>query len=546
MTLSTQEVSLVCQMVDDLAGIQWDIDKAYLIESRLRSLLSEHGCADMTELVQRVRRGDEVVREAVLDAVTTRETLFFRDDAPFAALRNKALPEIIDARGRTSFPQRLRLWSAACSSGQEPYSLAITLCETIEDIDDWDVQILATDLSPAAIESASRGIYSDFEMSRGVPDALRNKYFTKADNGWRICDRIRSMVAFQLRNLLQPFDDLGQFDVIFCRNVAIYFDLPTKTCLFSRLAKVLANHGAIFVGGSETLSYMGDRWRPQHHCRGVYYQPHQVLSDVPVRDHTPARLAAEVARPPARPLSTSQVAKQATTAPATSVLRPLVTVPPSVSSGATRLTSRSAVPGLTSLVGQSVSRPAGTAPIANARPPASSTGAPLGARRAVLASQAVPVASASTAKLGSAKQATAFAPVGQIGPSPASGLRSTTIRSTVSPVGPTSKSVGSLGATAANKPASVLLTNRPPISAASRSLLGTSSRPLVNPPKVPARKSLGSSLVTTKAAARPGDVVRPLDASAVKSSTTLGASTRTVLPTSLNTKAAPPIPPRSK
>lgn len=273
MTLTPQEIDLVCRMVNDIAGIQWDAEKQYLIESRLGGLLKTHQCRDLSDLVIRVQEGDIALRSAVVDAVTTRETLFFRDDAPFAALRNKALPEIIDARAAGPAPQRLRFWSAACSSGQEPYSLGITLCELLDDVDDWDITISATDLSAAAIAGASRGVYSEFEMSRGVSPEIRRKYFRQVTGGWQICDRVRSLVNFRQCNLLEPYNGLGPFDVIFCRNVAIYFDLNVKTDVFQRMSQVLMPYGAIFVGGSETLSFLGDRWKPKHHCRGVYYQP---------------------------------------------------------------------------------------------------------------------------------------------------------------------------------------------------------------------------------------------------------------------------------
>jgi chemotaxis protein methyltransferase CheR len=222
------------------------------------------------------------IRSDFIDAVTTRETLFFRDESPFEALKHKALPEIIDAKSRTPYAKRLRFWSAACSSGQEPYSIGIALSEMLDDIDDWDIQILATDISPSALESASKGIYSDFEMSRGVSPAIRDKYFRKVPQGWRICDEVRSLVSFQSRNLLQPFHALGSFDVIFCRNVAIYFDVPVKQDLFERLAGVLAAHGVLIVGSSENLSCFGERWKPQFHCRGVYYQPN-LKSSLPPR-----------------------------------------------------------------------------------------------------------------------------------------------------------------------------------------------------------------------------------------------------------------------
>jgi chemotaxis protein methyltransferase CheR len=276
MKLTDEDITRVCRLVDELSGIQWDASKTYLIETRLPGLLKEHQCPTLADLVTKVRLGtDPRVRAAFIDAITTRETLFFRDASPFEALRHKALPEIIDAKASTPFARWLRLWSAACSSGQEPYSLGIVLRELIDDLDEWDVQILATDISPAALATASRGVYSDFEVSRGLSPHLRDRYFTKVPGGWKISDEIRALVCFDNRNLLKPFGALGSFDVIFCRNVAIYFDAPVKRDLFERMSGVLAPHGAMFVGSSENLSCFGERWKPQYHCRGVFYQPNR-------------------------------------------------------------------------------------------------------------------------------------------------------------------------------------------------------------------------------------------------------------------------------
>lgn len=334
MKLTEDEIARVCRLVDELAGIQWDASKAYLIESRLPSLLRDHKCTDLTDLVSKVRANiSPQIRADFVDAITTRETLFFRDESPFEALRHKALPEIIDAKSKSTWARRLRFWSAACSSGQEPYSLGIVLRELIEDIDDWDVQILATDLSTAALASASKGVYSDFEMSRGIDPRRRDKYFRKVEGGWKICDEVRSMVMFAQRNLLEPFTNVGPFDVIFCRNVAIYFDTPVKRDLFERLAGVLTQNGALFVGSSESLSAFGDRWKPLHHCRGIFYQPNRenlgpvasVAATSPLaRPATPVPVArSSPTTPPARPLTaTTTPAKPAPTAAPAAAVKP--------------------------------------------------------------------------------------------------------------------------------------------------------------------------------------------------------------------------------
>lgn len=266
------DLEAVCRLAEQTCGIVWDASKDYLVETRLKGLLAPAGCATYADFARRAA-ADPKLRSAFVDAVTTRETLFFRDESPFRALEHKLLPELIDARAGTRDARRLRIWSAACSSGQEPYSIAITLLRTLPDPDAWDLRILATDISEAAVAQASRAVYSDFEAGRGLDPAVRDRWFHREGSGWRIRDEVRSLVHFQKRSLLDPFDALGPFDVVFCRNVAIYFDLPVRRELFERLAGRLVPDGALFVGSSESLSSFGPRWVPHQHCRAVFYRP---------------------------------------------------------------------------------------------------------------------------------------------------------------------------------------------------------------------------------------------------------------------------------
>ena len=274
MTPSADDISRLCQLVNELSGIQWDATKIYLIETRLVPVLKAFGLASFRRLVDEVRSGTNAeLRTAFIDAITTRETLFFRDDTPFQALRDKLLPEMIATKRRPGQPRRLRLWSAACSSGQEPYSLAILLHELIPDISRWDIEILATDLAPAALVSAARGLYSDFEVARGLSADVRARHFEQTPDGWAVRDHLKRLIRFERRNLLEPFAELSGFDVLFCRNVAIYFDLETRKDLFERLANTLEQHGVLFAGCSETLTAYGDRWKPHFHGRACYYLP---------------------------------------------------------------------------------------------------------------------------------------------------------------------------------------------------------------------------------------------------------------------------------
>lgn len=274
MRVRPEEIPAVSRLVSELCGIVLDESKGYLIESRLSSLAEAARCADFTEFCRKVRfSNDRVLQNQVIDAITTQETLFFRDSSPFEALQHKVLPELIDAKSHSLFPKRIRIWSAACSTGQEPYSIAMVLRELIPAILTWDVNILATDISDAAIQHASRGRYGKYEIQRGMKPNLLAKYFHDEGERWRVRDELRSLVAFERRNLLEPFDTVGPFDVIFCRNVAIYFDPATRRSLFLRLADRLTADGTLFVGASESLSELGSQFIPMHHCRTVYYQP---------------------------------------------------------------------------------------------------------------------------------------------------------------------------------------------------------------------------------------------------------------------------------
>ena len=241
MQVTSEDIQFVAQLVDQLCGVMLDETKGYLVESRLGQLAKDHGCATYRDLCLRARTtSDRALQQKIIDAITTQETLFFRDNSPFDALQNRIIPDLIDATVRGGGAKRLRLWSAACSTGQEPYSLAMVLRETIPNFASWNVSILATDISDAAIAHASRGCYAAHEIDRGMRAGLLPKYFQSKQGGWQVKDEIRGMISFQRRNLLQPFAELGTFDVIFCRNVAIYFDAPRRRDLFLRLADRLA------------------------------------------------------------------------------------------------------------------------------------------------------------------------------------------------------------------------------------------------------------------------------------------------------------------
>lgn len=279
MQVTPQDVDAVFRLLHELCGIALDNSKSYLVESRLGDLARRQGCANYEELVRKVRSGvDPALKTSVVDAMTTNETLFFRDESPFEALKYKALPESIDARAKTAFPRRLRILSAACSTGQEPYSIAMTVAEIIPDFQKWDIQILGIDISDRALRQASLGEYSAFEVERGLKPALLSKHFRRIGASYKVQDSLRSLCVFKPHNLTGPLNSLGQFDVVFCRNVAIYFSATTRREIFHHLAEIMLPAGYLFVGAQESLTDLGPRFQPHLHCRSTYYRPNLVAT----------------------------------------------------------------------------------------------------------------------------------------------------------------------------------------------------------------------------------------------------------------------------
>jgi chemotaxis protein methyltransferase CheR len=279
--LTPDDIALVSETVYELCGIVLGESKAYLIESRLIPLLGRVGCASLGELCRRVRASrDRALISEIVNAITNRETLFFRDGAPFETLRRSILPDLIAQKARAPHPddRQLRIWSAACSTGQEPYSLGMTLLELLPDFPLCTVSLLATDISETALAQAREGTYSDYEVDRGLSSQSRDSYFTRAGANWKASDKLRGLIRFEKRNLMEPFTDLGQFDVILCRNVAIYFDALSRESLFHRLAAQLTTDGYLFVGSSETLTDLGPRFRPIIDGVSVHYRPNQTNS----------------------------------------------------------------------------------------------------------------------------------------------------------------------------------------------------------------------------------------------------------------------------
>jgi chemotaxis protein methyltransferase CheR len=262
MTISIESFGFVSDLVRRESAIVLEPGKEYLVESRLSPLARKAGVADVDDFVRSLRtRFDPAVSQQVVEALTTNETSWFRDNEPFAALRDQVLPDL--ARHRPS--RSLRVWSAACSSGQEPYSIAMTALDTPA-VTGWRFEVLGTDLSEEMVERARTGRYSQLEVNRGLPAATLVRHFTRSGPHWQIAPAVTEAVSFRKLNLTRPFPGLGTFDVIFMRNVLIYFDMATKRDILRRVRQVLAPDGYLFLGAAETTLGVDEGW--QRHAAG--------------------------------------------------------------------------------------------------------------------------------------------------------------------------------------------------------------------------------------------------------------------------------------
>ena len=255
------------KLLKDQSGLDLSADKQYLIESRLVPLSRKVGLPGIPELVQKMKAGSASLIAQVVEAMTTNETFFFRDKVPFDHFRQAIMPEILKARAAR---KSVRIWCAAGSTGQEPYSLAMCLKEMESQLAGWRVEIIATDLSQEVLEKSKAGLYSQFEVQRGLPIQLLVKYFTQTGDTWQISPEIRAMVQHRQLNLLHDFSTLGTFDVIFCRNVLIYFDQDTKINIFNRLCRIMEPDGFLVLGAAETVVGLTDTFKPYPDKRGLY------------------------------------------------------------------------------------------------------------------------------------------------------------------------------------------------------------------------------------------------------------------------------------
>lgn len=272
-TLRGEEWRLLADYIQSICGIRLDETKQYLIESRLGHVLQQTKCQSFGELYIRAR-GEPAggIERSIIDAITTGETSFFRDTLPFDLLRHKLLPDLIARRSRAGDGKiPIRIWSAACSTGQEVYSIAIVLREVLGGAEKYDIRLIGSDISPEAVRRASSGIYNGLEAGRGIGGSALARYFQKEKDSWRVRDEIRKMASFRTLNLMRDFM-IGEFDIIFCRNVAIYFSDADKMALFDRIGRALAADGALIIGSTESLVGKGQQFLAKIDRGCVYYE----------------------------------------------------------------------------------------------------------------------------------------------------------------------------------------------------------------------------------------------------------------------------------
>jgi len=268
--MTAPEFDFIRKLLYDRSGIALDADKQYLAESRLAPLLRLHTLTTIGELVGKLKT--EVhngLQTKIIEALVTSETSFFRYGNPYEALRKAILPDLIQHR---QSERRLTIWSAACSTRQEPYTIAITLREFFPELANWTISILATDISTEVIAKAKAGAYNQFEANRGLPAHLLIKYFKQTGNTWHLNEDIRKAVDFRQMNLADSWPYLPPMDLVFVRNVMIYFDVETKKTILNKVAKLLRPDGYLLLGGAETTYNLSDAYRRVEHFKTGFYQ----------------------------------------------------------------------------------------------------------------------------------------------------------------------------------------------------------------------------------------------------------------------------------
>ena len=266
--MTPQDFDYLRRLLRERSGLVLSAEKQYLAESRLLPVARKHGLGSLGELVERLKMAATApLNVEVVEAMTTNESFFFRDKIPFDHFRDTMMPALLVSRARE---KRIRIWCSACATGQEPYSLAMSLKGFGAALAGWTVDILATDISNEVLTRAKAGLYNQFEVQRGLPIQNLVKFFSQVGEAWEIAPEIRGMVQFRQLNLLNDFSALGSFDVVFCRNVLIYFDQRTKIDVLNRLARQMPSDGFLILGAAETVVGLTEAFKPMPDRRGLY------------------------------------------------------------------------------------------------------------------------------------------------------------------------------------------------------------------------------------------------------------------------------------
>ena len=286
--IDLNEFLLLRDYIEEHCGISLTDDKMYLVETRLTTLMAENGCRSFIELYNKaVADSTYGLRDKIVEAMTTNETLWFRDEGTFSILEEILLNEL-SAEIRAGKRTRIKVWCAACSTGQEPYSAAMTVLELARKqytLNPEHVEIFATDISSTVLYLAMAGRYDNFAISRGLPEDLRNRYFDLDGNVWVIKNDVKRMVRYQKLNLQESFALIGRQDIVFCRNVLIYFSDEFKEDILRRITELLRPNGCLFVGSSESIINYSQDYQVLRHSRGLYYKTKSFDSQVPGRTH---------------------------------------------------------------------------------------------------------------------------------------------------------------------------------------------------------------------------------------------------------------------
>lgn len=271
--VTPEEFKQFSKYILEISGITLGAGKEYLLETRLHSIINKLGCSSFNELLQMAKKDfKKEIENEIIDAISTNETYFFRDKSPFELLQHKIFPDLIDKSSKNAHKPTIKLWSAANSTGQEIYSIAMTLLEMGVTPDKYNIKLFGTDISDAAISQASYGLYNKFEVARGLDQRRLKRYFTEHNGQYKVIDELRAMAQFKKMNLMKPFIGLDKYDIVLCRNVMIYFTTEDRKKIYENISKVLAPHGYLLIGATESLVNDTDLFESKRYLNSVFYQ----------------------------------------------------------------------------------------------------------------------------------------------------------------------------------------------------------------------------------------------------------------------------------